>query len=132
MSFATKDLKDIFKIKIKPRHDSLTDQYHRIFMVKLLLISSLVMGISWFKDSVNCLVPGMDIAQKMKFSIKNFFTKCDQIRRFLRIWSHLLKKSFMKSFIFLCSGTFYTEVYLTVEHVRQSFFIFIRRSVADV
>ena len=100
MSFATKDLKDIFKIKIKPRHDSLTDQYHRIFMVKLLLISSLVMGISWFKDSVNCLVPGMDIAQKMKFSIKNFFTKCDQIRRFLPIWSHSLKKSLMKNFIF--------------------------------
>ena len=67
MSFATKDFKDIFKIKIKPRHDSLTDQYHRIFMVKLLLISSLVMGISWFKDSVNCLVPGMDILHRGVF-----------------------------------------------------------------
>ena len=32
-------------------------------------------------------------AQKMKFSIKDFVSKCDQIRRFLRIWSHLLKKS---------------------------------------
>ena len=29
----------------------------------------------------------------MKFSIKDFFSKCDQIRRNLRIWSHLLKKS---------------------------------------
>ena len=29
-------------------------------------------------------------AQKMKFSIKDFFSKCYQIRRFLRIWSHLL------------------------------------------
>ena len=29
----------------------------------------------------------------MKFSIKDFFSKCDQIRSFLRIWSHLLKKS---------------------------------------
>ena len=36
----------------------------------------------------------------MKFSIKNFFTKCDQIHRKLRIWSHLLKKSLMESFIF--------------------------------
>ena len=27
-------------------------------------------------------------AQKMKFSIKDFFSKCDQIRRKLRIWSH--------------------------------------------
>ena len=31
-------------------------------------------------------------AQKMKFSIQDFFSKCDQIRSFLRIWSHLLKK----------------------------------------
>ena len=38
--------------------------------------------------------------QKMKFSINNFFSKCDQIRRKLRIWSHLLKKSFMENFIF--------------------------------
>ena len=38
--------------------------------------------------------------QKMKFSIKDFFSKCDQIRSFLRIWSHLLKKSIMENFIF--------------------------------
>ena len=36
----------------------------------------------------------------MKFSIEDFFSKCDQIRRKLRIWSHLLKKSFMENFIF--------------------------------
>ena len=39
-------------------------------------------------------------AQKMKFSIKDFFSKCDQIHRKLRIWSHLLKKSLMENFIF--------------------------------
>ena len=39
-------------------------------------------------------------AQKMKFSIKDFFNKCDQISSFLRIWSHLLKKSLMELFIF--------------------------------
>ena len=39
-------------------------------------------------------------AQKMMFSIKDFFNKCDQIRSFLRIWSHLLKKSLMENFIF--------------------------------
>ena len=38
--------------------------------------------------------------KKMKFSIRDFFSKCDQILRFLRIWSHLLKKSLMKDFIF--------------------------------
>ena len=40
----------------------------------------------------------------MKFSIKDFFSKCDQIRSFfrssLRIWSHLLEKSLMENFIF--------------------------------
>ena len=39
-------------------------------------------------------------AQKKKFSIKYFFSKCDQIRSFLRIWSHLLKKYLMENFIF--------------------------------
>ena len=41
--------------------------------------------------------------KKMKFSIKDFLSKCDQIRRKLRIWSHLRKKSLMESFIFMCS-----------------------------
>ena len=37
----------------------------------------------------------------MKCSIKDFFGKCDQIRRRkLRIWSHLLKKSWMENVIF--------------------------------
>ena len=38
--------------------------------------------------------------QKMKFSIKDFFSKCDQILRKLQILSHLLKKSLLKNFIF--------------------------------
>ena len=39
-------------------------------------------------------------AQKMKFSINDFFSYCDQIRSFQRIWPHLLKKSLMENFIF--------------------------------
>ena len=38
----------------------------------------------------------------MKFSIKDFFSKFDQIRRKLRIWSDLLKKLLMENF-FLCA-----------------------------
>ena len=41
-------------------------------------------------------------AQKMKFSIKDFCSKYDQIRSLLRIWSHVLKKSLMENFTFLC------------------------------
>ena len=39
--------------------------------------------------------------QKMKFSIKDFSSKCDQIRRKLRISSHLLEKYLMENFIFV-------------------------------
>ena len=39
-------------------------------------------------------------AQKMKFFITDFFSKCDQIRRKLGIWSHLLKKHITENFIF--------------------------------
>ena len=43
-------------------------------------------------------------AQKMEFFIKDFFSKCDQIRRKLPIWSYLLKKSLMEtSFFVQCS-----------------------------
>ena len=39
-------------------------------------------------------------AQKIKISIEDFFSKCDQIRSFLWIRLHLLKKSLMENFIF--------------------------------
>ena len=38
-------------------------------------------------------------AQKMKISIKDFVSKCNQIRRKLWTWSHLLKKSLIKNFL---------------------------------
>ena len=77
MSVATTYIKYVFKINIKPRHDSLTDQYHRIFMVKLLLISSFLMGISWF--NVSCLVVGMNIYILLNFL--NRFSKIDYIQK---------------------------------------------------
>ena len=43
-------------------------------------------------------------AQKIKFSIKEFFGKYDQIRSFLRICSHLLKKSLMENLTFCVVG----------------------------
>jgi len=57
MSMVATDIKGMLSITIKSRHDSHTDQYNRIFMVKLFLVCSLVMGISWFNDSINCIVP---------------------------------------------------------------------------
>ena len=43
----------------------------------------------------------ISLHKKLKFfSIKDFFSKRDQIRKNLRIWSRLLKKFLMKNFIF--------------------------------
>ena len=57
-------------------------------------------GVKWVNKSMTFCCT----AQKMKFSIKDFFSKCDQICRKLRIWSHLQKKSLMENFIFLRSA----------------------------
>ena len=51
--------------------------------------------------------------KRMKFSIKDLFSKCDQIHRELRIWSHLLKKSLKKNFIFC----FYNQNILCVRKI---------------
>ena len=39
-------------------------------------------------------------AQKKKFSIKNFFSRCEQIYSNLRIWSHLLEKYVIANYSF--------------------------------
>ena len=61
-------------------------------------------------------------AQNMKFSIKDFFSKCDQIRCFLRIWSYLLKKSYWKTtflwgdwYIVVKNGWFLLQLQIRVE-----------------
>ena len=51
-----------------------------------------MLEVSWLKVILT--------VQKLKFFIKSFFSKFDQIRSFLWIWSHLLKKSLMENFIF--------------------------------
>ena len=39
-------------------------------------------------------------ALQLRFSIKDFLSKCDQIRSFPQNWPNLLKKSLMENFIF--------------------------------
>ena len=55
------DLKNIMKVTLKARHDELTDQFNRLIMVKLLMVCCFIMGISWFTDSITCVVPGIFI-----------------------------------------------------------------------
>ena len=58
----------------------------------------------------------------MKFSIKDFYSKCDQIHSFLRIWSHLRKKSLMENFIF-CAVISSCAVFKTFRTIFVSFLI---------
>ena len=67
-------------------------------------------------------------AQKMKFSIKYFFSKCDQLHSFLQIWSHLPKKSLMKNFIscavsYQIAGFFDDQYLLSVMNQVISWFL---------
>ena len=65
MSMITGNIKSLLQIKFKSRHDSYSDQYNRIFMVKMVMISSMLLGLNWFKDTIRCALPnfsGMDKA----------------------------------------------------------------------
>ena len=86
-------------------------QYYIVLFIFLFLSFLLFTQPSSFQNTLD-LVLGMnqqldffgglysfDNAQKMKFSINDFFSKFDQIRCFLPIWQYLLEKSFMKNFI---------------------------------
>ena len=57
----------------------------------------------------------------MKFSIKDFFSKCGQIRSFLWIWSHLLKKSLIENFIFFAVNILaFPNHFIKMSHLQQS------------
>ena len=58
MSMIATDFKSFLTIKLKSRDDNLFDQYSRIFMVKILLVTSMVCGLSWYSDKFNCIIPG--------------------------------------------------------------------------
>ena len=66
---------------------------------------------SIFKSSKKAVDVKIGTAQKIKFSIKDFFSKCDQIRSFLRIWSHLLKNSLMEN-LFICALWLFISTFL--------------------
>ena len=92
------------KIRIRktPNRDSFQAVRHFWIIIPYLWIciywrwhSSMVLS-NWVLQS------GFTNHCQIQFSITDFFCKCDQIRSFLRIWFHLLKKSVMENFIFLC------------------------------
>jgi len=63
MSLLGESISALVAIKIKRRYDTFTDQYNRIFMVKMTILFSAFIGFNYFQDKVSCIVAnvnGMD------------------------------------------------------------------------
>ena len=71
-----------------------TAQYHTTYWYKWCPLK--IIGIFLIIG----ICSGKVAAQKVKLSIRDFFSIHDEIRRKLWIWSHLLKKSLIENFIF--------------------------------
>ena len=77
-------------------------------------------SMSWILVMQICNMQIVPTGQKMKFSIKDFFSKCDQNRRKLWIWSNLLKKLLMENFIFCTVSVFPTGINLFKINIRNT------------
>ena len=56
MHALTESVWEVVSWKSTTPYDSASDQYTRIFMPKIFIISSLIMGFSYFNDKLNCMV----------------------------------------------------------------------------
>ena len=73
------------------------------------------------------ILPILLLRKKVEFSIKDFSSKCDQIRSFLRIWSHLLEKSLIENVSFCAvlelyyyqGGAFYKDKYNQLKQLKN-------------
>lgn len=53
---APPDIKKMISIKLKPRKDPYSDQFSRIVMVKMMMLTAAVTAISWAKDKVSIVL----------------------------------------------------------------------------
>ena len=65
------------------------------------------------------MVSSIFTAQKINFSIKDFFSKYDQIRRKLRIWSHLLKNVFTEGINKMTLSSNYDEKIQSINSIER-------------
>lgn len=56
MGYVDESISGFLSIKIKPRQDGASDQYNRILMVKMCLLSAVIVGMNYFSDQVSCIV----------------------------------------------------------------------------
>ena len=90
--------------------------------VKILVLTVATKNLCAFIPIIenNVIIFRYIIVQKMKFSIKDFYSKYDRIRRKLRIWSHLLQKSLMENI--------FCAVYFEVETMLQNLLVLFERT----
>lgn len=58
MASQINSIKSLLTITPKSRVDDFSDQFHRIFMVKMSMVASLLLGLNWVKDTITCIIPG--------------------------------------------------------------------------
>ena len=92
-NFELKD--DLENVATKEDYDNLFNDVNNSANILKKLVKTVADNVE--KKGINNVI---STTQKMKFPIKDFFSKCDQIRRKLQIWWHLLRKSLMENFVF--------------------------------
>ena len=69
------------------------------------------------------MLPLWHSTKKIEFYIKDVFSKCDQIRSFLWIWSHLLKKSLTENFIFCAVWTICCKISTMIPKMANNYLV---------
>ena len=102
--------------------ERISKKKHGRSKVKILVLTVATKNLCAFIPIIenNVIIFKYIIVQKMKFSIKDFYSKYDRIRRKLRIWSHLLQKSLMENI--------FCAVYFEVETMLQNLLVLLERT----
>jgi len=56
MGYVDDGISKIASIRIKPRIDGFIDQYNRILLMKMCILTSIITGATYFSDRTNCIV----------------------------------------------------------------------------
>ena len=99
--FVTEKASQLFLQKsMKKGRKSREFSFYKIFYSRVKLVKTPLKAVVLFSLKTMLKIYLNRSSHCTRIYTKDFFSKCDQIRSFLWIWSHLLKKSLMKNFIF--------------------------------
>ena len=99
-----KSYENLWRCKLRGNNVGLKDHLIIGPSMKKSILQYLATPIKWRIKMLNSILTAQNCT-KTVVPYEDFFSKCDQIRCFQRIWSHLLKKLLLENFIFLCSAS---------------------------